>query len=154
MDEVETLQCRTNRMSGEDTKQIFQTYINYTIMNTFKNTVSLQGRLGQEPELKTSGKKGEYTYLRLSLAINENYKNNTGQWVENTQWHNLIVWGKTAEKMASRVSKGSEIIILGKLRNSVYGEGAEKKYSTDVEVIEFHTLSSFEKAKEVEPAKN
>ncbi|MBU2020023.1 MAG: single-stranded DNA-binding protein [Bacteroidetes bacterium] len=117
------------------------------------NTVGLTGRLGQNPELKKAGAKKDFSYLRLSLANNDSYKNKEGEWVDNTQWINLIVWGKTAEKMASRVSKGSEIHVSGKLKTSVYGEGTEKKYSTDVEVTDFFVIAPVEKSVEVELAK-
>ena len=120
-------------------------------MNPVLNTVGLTGRLGQSPELKTTGKNGEFSYVRLSLAVNENFKNASGEWAEKTQWHNIVVWGKTAEKFANTTEKGMEVTVFGKLRNSVYGEGADKKYSTDVEII--HFIPNLVKEKEVPTAK-
>jgi single-strand DNA-binding protein len=57
-------------------------------MNTLRNKVSLIGRLGQEPTLQTVGK--GFQLVKVSLATSENYKDNTGKWVEKTQWHNLV----------------------------------------------------------------
>lgn len=99
------------------------------------------GRLGQAPELKTTGQKNATKYVRIPLAINENYKNKKGEWVENTQWHNLVFWGPSAEKLAERAEKGQEIILEGKIKSSVLGEGADKKYFTDIEVLDFLLLA-------------
>ena len=64
-------------------------------MNTLRNKVQLIGNLGQNPEVKelTGGKK----VAKFSLATNETYRNKAGEKVTDTQWHNLVAWGKTAE---------------------------------------------------------
>lgn len=117
-------------------------------MNDLNNTVRLTGRLGQDPELKKVGANKDYPYLRLSLANRDDHKTKDGEWVENTQWFNLVAWGKTAERMASKVRKGMEIHVSGKLKASVYGEGSDKKYSTDVEIMEFMISAPSEKVVE------
>src|SRR5688572_20046281 len=65
------------------------------LMNKLKNKVQLIGNLGTDPEVKVleSGK----SLARLSLATHEIYRNTQGDKVQETQWHNLIAWGKTAE---------------------------------------------------------
>jgi len=100
-------------------------------MNNLRNHVQLMGRLGQDPEIINldSGKK----LAKFSLATNENYTNAKGEKVENTHWHNIVAWGKTAEIVENYVTKGQEVLIAGKLTNRSYEtkEGA-KRYITEV----------------------
>jgi len=100
-------------------------------MSNLRNHVQLMGRLGQDPEILNldSGKK----LAKFSLATNENYTNAKGEKVENTDWHNIVAWGKTAEIIENYVTKGREVVISGKLSNRSYEtkEGA-KRYITEV----------------------
>jgi len=100
-----------------------------------RNKVQLIGHVGQEPEIKTieSGKK----VAKFSLATNENYTNSKGEKVEQTEWHRLTAWGKTAEIIEKYVTKGKEIAIEGKLTHRSYDDkNGEKRYVTDVVVSE------------------
>ncbi len=109
-------------------------------MNALRNKVQLIGRLGQEPEIVNleSGKK----LAKFSLATNENYTNAKGEKVENTEWHNIVAWGKTAEIIEKYVNKGQEIAIEGRLTSRSYEdkEGA-KRYITEVVCSEMLMLS-------------
>ncbi|HEX5002239.1 MAG TPA: single-stranded DNA-binding protein [Bacteroidia bacterium] len=102
-------------------------------MNALRNKVTLIGNLGMDPEFKEldSGRK----LAKVSLATNESYKNIKGEKVSETQWHNLIAWGKTAEFMTKYLQKGSEVVVEGKLVNRNYTdkEGV-KKYVTEIQV--------------------
>jgi len=109
-------------------------------MNTLRNKVSLIGRLGQEPTLQTVGK--GFQLVKVSLATSENFKDTTGKWVEKTQWHNLVVWGKTAENFSKLVTKGQEIMTEGRIVNRSYEKDSEKRYVTEIEVNDFLLLSS------------
>lgn len=105
-------------------------------MNALRNKVSLIGRLGAQPEVVTfdSGR----TMARFSIATNEGYKNKAGAWQDNTQWHNLTAWGKTAELVAKLLQKGQEVVVEGKLVNSSYEtKNGEKRYATTIEVNDF-----------------
>jgi single-strand DNA-binding protein len=110
-------------------------------MNALRNKVQLIGHLGMDPEVKAlnGGKK----LAKMSIATNETYKNAKGEKVTDTQWHNLIAWGKTAEIVEKFLKKGSEVAIEGKLINSNYTdkEGV-KKYFTEIEVSEVLMLDS------------
>jgi len=100
-------------------------------MSNLRNHVQLMGRLGQDPEIINldSGKK----LAKFSLATNENYTNAKGEKVENTHWHNIVAWGKTAEIIENYVSKGQEVLIAGKLTNRSYEtKEGEKRYITEV----------------------
>jgi single-strand DNA-binding protein len=110
------------------------------IMNALRNKVSLIGRLGAQPEIVKldSGR----TLARFSIATNESYKNKNGEWQENTQWHNLTAWGKTAELAVKMLAKGQEIVVEGKLVNNSYEtKDGEKRYATNIEVNEFLIVS-------------
>jgi single-strand DNA-binding protein len=102
-------------------------------MSTLRNKVQLIGHVGNDPEIKSfdGGKK----LVNLSLATNESYKNDKGEKVEETQWHKLVAWGKTAEIIEKYVTKGKEIAIEGKLTHRSYDDkNGEKRYITEVVV--------------------
>ena len=110
-------------------------------MNTLRNKVQLIGNLGQEPEIVNleSGKK----LAKFSLATNETYKNAKGEKVVDTQWHNIVAWGKTADIIEKYVSKGKEIAIEGKLTSRSYeAKDGDKRYVTEVVCSELLMLGS------------
>ncbi len=81
----------------------------------------------------------------MSIATNESYKNAKGELVKETQWHNLIAWGKTAEIIEKYLKKGSEVAIDGKLINSNYTDkDGVKRYVTEIEVNEVLILGGKE----------
>ena len=100
-------------------------------MNAMKNRVQLIGHVGNDPEIKNldGGKK----VANLTIATNESYKNDKGEKVEQTEWHKVVAWGKTAEIIEKYVTKGKEIAIDGKLTHRSYDDkNGEKKYITEV----------------------
>ena len=106
---------------------------NFKVMNALKNKVQLIGNLGNAPEVRTTknGKK----MVRFSMATSEVYKNANGEKVTETQWHNLIAWGKVADIAEKFLSKGTEVAIEGKLINNNYiDKDGNKRYATDVHV--------------------
>ncbi len=110
-------------------------------MSTLRNKVQLIGHLGNNPEIITleSGKK----LAKISLATNESYKNAEGEKITNTDWHNLVAWGKTAEIVEKYLEKGKEIAIDGKLTSRSYEtKEGEKRYVTEVVVNELMMLGS------------
>lgn len=109
-------------------------------MNTLRNKVSLIGRLGAQPEVKTF--ETGSTLASFNLATNENYKDKDGQWHERTQWHTVNAWGKVAERVDKALKKGQEIIVEGKLVHKKYeSKTGEKRYSTIIEATEFLLLT-------------
>ena len=100
-------------------------------MNTIKNKVQLIGNLGNDPEIINleSGK----TLAKFSIATNESYKNSKGEKVTETQWHNIIAWGRTATLAEKFLQKGKEVAIEGKLTSRSYETSTgEKRYITEV----------------------
>lgn len=99
-------------------------------MSNMRNKVQLIGRLGIDPEVKTFDN-GQMT--RLSIATSDRYKNNKGEQVEDTQWHNVIAWGKTAEIAEKYLKKGQEVGIVGRLQTRQYDDkDGNKRYMTEV----------------------
>ena len=108
-------------------------------MNNLRNKVQLIGHLGADPEIKIfdSGKK----MVKLSLATSESYKNAGGEKIEQTQWHNIIAWGKTADIAEKYLQKGNEIAVDGKIQYRSYEDkNGEKKYITEITVNELLML--------------
>jgi single-strand DNA-binding protein len=100
-------------------------------MNTLRNKVQLIGNLGNEPEIikLDSGK----MLAKFSIATNESYKNAKGERITDTQWHNIVAWGKTAEIVEKYVGKGKEVAIEGKLTSRSYEtKEGDKRYVTEV----------------------
>lgn len=108
-------------------------------MYALKNKVQLIGNLGNSPEIKTfeSGKK----VANVRIATSEVYRNAKGEKVKDTQWHNLVLWGKLAEIAEKYLSVGKEIAIEGKLVNRQYTDkDGKKKYFSEVQVSELLLL--------------
>jgi len=87
------------------------------------------------PEVKEVGK--DKKLAKFSIATTETYKNDDGEKVSDTQWHNLIAWGNQAKVAEKYLKKGSEVAIEGKLTSRSYSdkEGV-KKYITEIVVHE------------------
>ncbi|MFN4762268.1 single-stranded DNA-binding protein [Gillisia sp. Q332] len=100
-------------------------------MSTLRNKVQLIGHVGNEPEILNleSGKK----LAKFSIATNESYKNSKGEKITDTQWHNIIAWGKTAELIENYVPKGKEVGVEGKLTSRSYEDKeGHKRYITEI----------------------
>lgn len=110
-------------------------------MYASRNKVQLIGNLGKAPDIRTTdtGKK----LTRFSIATNENYRSAKGEKINETQWHNVIAWGKTAELAEKYLNKGTEVAIDGKLvnRNYIDKQGI-KKHVTEVMVHEILLLGN------------
>lgn len=100
-------------------------------MNNLRNKVQLIGHLGKEPEIVNfeNGNK----MAKFSIATNESYKNAKGEKVEDTQWHNITVWGKNVSIVEKYVTKGQEIGVEGKLVTRTWEtKEGEKRSKTEV----------------------
>lgn len=100
-------------------------------MKSLRNSVQLIGRLGKDPEVKTFSNSKKASF---SIATTDTYKNQKGEKVEDTQWHNIIIWGKLANVAEKYLKKGQEVAVEGKLIHRVYETNGEKKYITEVNV--------------------
>jgi len=108
-------------------------------MNSMKNRVQLIGNLGADPEVKevANGSK----MVRLSLATSESYLNAKKEKVDETNWHNLLIWGNLAASTEKFLHKGDVIAIEGRLKNSTFTDkNGEKRYANDIVVHEYQLL--------------
>lgn len=101
-------------------------------MKSLRNSVKLIGRLGKDPDVKSfsSGKKASFT-----MATSDSYKNQKGEKVEDTQWHNIVIWGKLAEVAEKFLKKGQEVAVEGRLVHRHFEtDKGEKRNVTEINV--------------------
>lgn len=104
------------------------------------NKVFLMGALGADPELRftQAGK----AVLNMRVATSEKYKDNSGTYVEKTEWHHVVVWGAHAEALAKFLSKGSKVFVEGSLRTTSYEKSpGDKRYKTEINATNVTALS-------------
>ncbi len=110
-------------------------------MYALKNKVQLIGNLGNSPEVRTFD--GGRKMARFSMATNESYRNAQGERVTDTQWHNLIAWGKLADIAEQFLIKGKEVAVEGKLINRSYNDKeGNKRFVTEIQVNELLLLGT------------
>ncbi|WP_116963606.1 single-stranded DNA-binding protein [Fastidiosibacter lacustris] len=104
------------------------------------NKVILLGRLGADPEIRymPSG----MSVANLRLATNDGYKDRqTGQFIENTEWHRVVVFGKQAEVISQYTQKGSIIYIEGRIRtNKWQDQNGQDRYTTEIVATEIQLI--------------
>jgi len=95
------------------------------------NKVILVGNLGRDAELRYTP--GGAAVATLNLATTEVFKDREGQKKEDTQWHRIILWGKTAETLQDYLKKGKQIYVEGKLQTRKWKDkDGNDKYTTEV----------------------
>lgn len=108
-------------------------------MTNLRNSVQLIGNLGKDVEYKKleSGR----SLSRVAIATKDVYKDKTGEKVVDTQWHQLVGWGKTADTMEMLMKKGKKVAVAGKLKHRSYEDkDGIKRYVSEVWVNEFELL--------------
>lgn len=95
------------------------------------NKVQLIGNLGRDAELKyTPAGAGVAT---LNLATTESWKDKDGKKQEKTEWHRVVIWGKTAESLAEYLVKGKQIYVEGRLQTRQWDDkDGTKRYTTEI----------------------
>lgn len=117
-------------------------------MSNMNNSVQLIGFLGKDIELKSTAT--GISVGTVSIATSDSYKNANGEWIEDTQWHNLVIWGKVAENMVRNLGKGSRVGILGKLMHRSYDDAKGiRRYVTEVRVSQYTPMGKLEKSQSV-----
>jgi single-strand DNA-binding protein len=95
------------------------------------NKVILIGNLGADPELRYTSGGSAVTELRL--ATSRRYTTKDGQSKEDTQWHRVVVWGKSAENCKNYLSKGRQVYVEGRLQTRQWEDrDGNKRYTTEV----------------------
>jgi len=98
------------------------------------NKVELSGFAGMDPEVKTMSNGTQM--LRFLLATSSSYKNSKDEWVRDTTWHNIVMWGKVAELASDKIKKGSFVKLEGKIVSRQYTDKNGAKQQT-VEIMAF-----------------
>lgn len=94
------------------------------------NKVMLIGRLGKDPEVRQAG---DSKVANFSIATSEKYKNKQQETVENTEWHNIVLWRNLAELAEKYLTKGSQIYIEGKLTTRKWqDQNGNDRWTTEV----------------------
>lgn len=102
------------------------------------NKVILLGRLGKDPEMRYAP--SGTAIATFSIATNHRQKSE-GEWVEKTEWHNILAFGKTAEFAGEYLNKGKQVFIDGRLQTSSWeDQQGVKKYKTEIIVNELQMV--------------
>ncbi len=104
------------------------------------NKVMLLGNVGKDPEMRAT--QGGMVIASLTLATADRQKDQTGNWVDKTEWHNLVCFGRTAEIVRDYVKKGTQLFVEGKIQTRSWDdkESGQKKYRTEILVNELSLL--------------
>lgn len=94
------------------------------------NKVIICGRLGQDPELKHT--QSGQAVCNLSVATSKKWKNDKGEQFEKTEWHRVIIWGKSGENSARYLTKGREVLIEGELQTRNWEKDGVTHYITEI----------------------
>lgn len=117
-------------------------------MTHLSNHVQLIGHLGADPEFITFDN-GNHL-CKIDVAINEYYKDKSGEKQTNTYWHRVVSWGKTAELMSQILKKGSKVAVTGKIVKRDYEDkNGQTRYVTEVQANQFLNLTPKAKAEAV-----
>ncbi len=95
------------------------------------NKAILVGNLGRDPELRTTP--NGQSVVNFTLATSENWTDKSGERVERTEWHRIVVWGKTAEMCAQYLSKGRTVYVEGRIQTREWEDkDGNKRYTTEI----------------------
>jgi len=103
------------------------------------NKVILVGNLGRDPEVR--GLPNGESVANIAIATSNKYKNRAGEMVDETEWHNAVLFGRLAEIAGKYLKKGSSIYVEGRLKTEKYTDkNGIEKYQTKVIVGELKML--------------
>jgi single-strand DNA-binding protein len=106
------------------------------------NKVILVGNLGRDPEVRTTP--SGQPVAKFSLATNRRRRDKDGNRQDETEWHNIVCWGRQAEIAGEYLTKGKQIYIEGRIQTSSWEDrqSGEKKYRTEIICENFQMLGS------------
>lgn len=94
------------------------------------NKVILVGNLGQDPDVRTTPQ--GTPVASINIATSESYKDKSGNWQENTEWHRVTLWDYLADNASRNLKKGSKVYIEGKLQTRSYEKDGVTRYVTEI----------------------
>ena len=109
----------------------------------YLNKVMLIGNLGKDPEIRVNQASGKKV-VSFSLATSRRYRDNNGEQKEDTQWHNIVGWGKVADVFEQlQIRKGTSLYVEGRLTNRSWTDQAsgQKRYVTEINMDTFQLLT-------------
>lgn len=102
------------------------------------NKVILIGNLGRDPEIRKNPSGS--SVCSFSMATTDKFTDKQGNRQEQTEWHNIVAWNRSAETMAQYLKKGSPVYVEGKLKTQSWDDNGTKKYRTEILVTSFQFL--------------
>ena len=95
------------------------------------NKAMIIGNLGRDPEMRYTPNGQAVT--QFTVAVNRNYKGQSGEWQEETEWFRVVVWGQQAERAAEYLRKGNKVYIEGRLQTRQWeDQSGQKRYTTEL----------------------
>ncbi len=95
------------------------------------NKCMIIGNLGRDPEMRYTASGQAVT--QFTVAVNRNYKDNQGEWQEETEWFRIVAWGPLAERTAENLRKGRKVYVEGRLQTRQWeGQDGQKRYTTEL----------------------
>jgi single-strand DNA-binding protein len=106
------------------------------------NKVMLIGNLGRDPEVRSTP--SGQPVASFTLATNRRWKDKSGARQEQTEWHNIVVWGRQAEIAGQYLTKGKQIYVEGRLQTRSWEDkqSGEKRYRTEIVCDNFQMLGT------------
>ena len=105
------------------------------------NKAMIIGRLGQDPDVRYT--QSNTAVANMSIATSERYKDNMGEWKENTEWHRVVAWGRTAEICQEYLKKGSQVYIEGPIQTRKWEDkDGQTRYTTEIKALKMTMLDS------------
>lgn len=105
------------------------------------NKAMIIGRLGKDPDVRYT--QSNTAVANMSIATSERYKDSTGEWKENTEWHRVVAWGRTAEVCQEYLKKGSLVYIEGPIQTRQWEDkDGRTRYTTEIKALTMTMLDS------------
>lgn len=120
----------------------------------YLNKAMVFGNLTRDPQLKALPSGNQVA--DFSIATNQNYKDKDGNQKENTEFHNIVVFGKQAENCAKYLKKGSSAYVEGRLQTRSWEKDGAKQYRTEIvaETVQFGPKTNNQTEDRTEPDTN
>jgi single-strand DNA-binding protein len=120
------------------------------------NQITLIGNVGRDPEIITF--ENGNSIAKFSLAVADPYMNSKGEWVDNTDWFNIVVQGKRVEAVQTKVTKGMLLMVNGKVKQRKYvDKDGHDRISTEVnayKVVIIPKSSSTNEYSQIDPSED
>jgi single-strand DNA-binding protein len=95
------------------------------------NKAMIIGNLGRDPEMRYA--KSGQPVTQFTVAVNRNYRDQNGEWKEDTEWFRVVAWGPLAERTAEYLRKGRKVYVEGRLQTRSWeGQDGQKRYTTEL----------------------